>query len=201
MNAPTDLPDNLPPEIRQNPRFLLGLGVALIVLGLAAVAVPLVAQLIFVAFLAAILILVGAGKVFHALKQPSGGAIVLGLAVSAAYLVSGLLMLIYPLSGFVALTILLAVFLVVKGGLKTAAAWHQRPQAAWGWNMASGLLSVLLGLLIWFGLPGTALWAIGLLIGIDLLFSGLTMIAFTAPSRAAEAEPPSGVGPAPSGSG
>jgi uncharacterized membrane protein HdeD (DUF308 family) len=178
MDIQNDLPDQLPPQIRQNPRFLLGLGVVLIVLGLAAVAVPLVAQLIFVAFLAGVLIVVGAGKLWHALKQPRGRAFLLGLAVSAAYLVAGLLMLVFPWSGFLALTILLAVFLVVKGVLKTAAAWHQRPQAPWGWTMASGLLSGLLGLLIWFGLPGTALWAIGLLIGVDLVFTGLTMLAF-----------------------
>jgi uncharacterized membrane protein HdeD (DUF308 family) len=178
MNDPTELPDQLPPEIRQNPRYLLGLGVALIILGLAAVAVPLVAQLVFVAFLAGVLIVVGAGKVWHALKQPRGGAFLLSLAVSAAYLVAGLLMLFFPLSGFLALTILLAVFLVVKGGLKAAAAWHQRPEANWGWTMASGGLSVLLGLIIWFGLPGTALWVLGLLIGVDLIFTGLTMLAF-----------------------
>ncbi len=178
MTPDHDLRDELPGEIRQNPRFLLGLGIGLIVLGLAAVAVPLVAQLIFVTVLGVILILVGAGKLWHGLQQPRGGASVWGLAVSAAYLVAGLLMLFYPWSGILALTILLAAFLVVKGVLKTAAAWHQRPRPPWGWTLASGLLSVLLGLLIWLGLPGTALWAIGLLLGVDLIFSGLTMIAF-----------------------
>jgi len=131
-----------------------------------------------VAVLGVILVLVGAAKLWHGLQQPRGGAFLMGLAVSAAYLVAGLLMLVHPWSGILALTILLAAFLVVKGVLKTAAAWHLRPRAPWGWTMASGLLSLVLGLLIWLGLPGTALWAIGLLLGVDLVFTGLTMIAF-----------------------
>jgi uncharacterized membrane protein HdeD (DUF308 family) len=71
---------------------------------------------------------------------------------------------------------LLGVFFLIHGGFKLAltSAWRRRP--GWGWLAASAVISVLLGILVLAGLPGTAAWAIGLILGVDLLFTGVTLL-------------------------
>jgi len=159
-------------------RWLLGTGIVVMVLGLAAILIPFVATLAIEVLLAVILIVAGVTQAVHAFKcqQPKGLA--LRLLAAALYGIVGVLLLAFPLSGALTLTLLLAVLFAIVGAFKVALALHIRPFPSWGWLMFSGLLAIALGTLIWMGLPGTARWAIGLLVGIELLFNGWTMIAF-----------------------
>ena len=84
----------------------------------------------------------------------------------------------FPLRGVLTLTLLLIALFIFAGMFKIALSIHLRPLSSWGWLMFSGIVSICLGIIIWMGLPGTAKWAIGLLVGIELLFSGLTMTMF-----------------------
>jgi uncharacterized membrane protein HdeD (DUF308 family) len=84
--------------------------------------------------------------------------------------------LIFPLAGVITLTMFLAAYFVAAGILKAIHALQHRGTSGWGWALVSGLISIALGILIWSGFPGTALWALGVIIGIDLIFYGWALI-------------------------
>jgi uncharacterized membrane protein HdeD (DUF308 family) len=91
-------------------------------------------------------------------------------------LASGIILLIFPLAGVITLTMFLAAYFVAAGILKAIYALQHRGMSGWGWALGSGLISIALGVLIWSGFPGTALWALGLIVGIDLIFYGWALI-------------------------
>lgn len=167
-------------------RWLFGTGIVMLILGLAAIFLPFVATLTIQALLAVIFIIAGAVQIVHAVKanQPKGFA--LRLLGAALYLGVGILLLAYPFEGALTLTLVLAALFIVAGAFKITLALHVRPVPSWGWILVSGILAILLGVLIWAGLPATARWAIGLLVGIELLFTGWTMIIFAVSVRDAE---------------
>ena len=88
----------------------------------------------------------------------------------------GLLFLRAPLNALAVLTLLIACFLMVGGVFKIVSAVSYR-FAAWGWSLASGIIDVILGVMIWQEWPASALWVIGLFVGINLLFRGINWIA------------------------
>ncbi len=79
----------------------------------------------------------------------------------------------------------LALFYLAVGVVKIINAFRIRPSSKWGWVFISGLVSVLLSVIIWGGMPLTALWAVGLIIGIDLVFSGLALLMLMLAVRSA----------------
>ena len=91
-------------------------------------------------------------------------------------IVVGLMFLRAPVGSLVALTLLIACFLMVGGIFKIVAALSYR-FGAWGWPLASGVIDLVLGVLIWMELPESALWVIGLYVGINLVFRGVHWIA------------------------
>lgn len=98
-------------------------------------------------------------------------------------IVVGLMFLRAPVDALLALTLLAACFLMVGGIFKIVAAVSYR-FAAWGWPLASGIIDVLLGVLIWQDWPESGLWVVGLYVGISLLFRGINWIALGLAVRA-----------------
>lgn len=168
---------------------LLATGIFTIVLGIAAILLPFIATLTIQALLAAIFIIAGIVHVIHAFQFRQSKGLVWRLLTGALYALVGILLVTYPLQGVLTLTILLAVLFMFSGVFKIALSLHLRPGSSWGWLMFNGIVSVLLGVLIWAGLPGTARWAIGLLVGIELLFTGWAMIMFSMSIRHPEKKP------------
>ena len=99
------------------------------------------------------------------------------------YGAAGVLVLLFPLGGALTLAVVVATLLIADGVLRALVASTLRPQAGWGWSLAAGVASVLLGIILFTGWPATAIWAIGLLLGINLLFSGATNAAVAIASR------------------
>jgi uncharacterized membrane protein HdeD (DUF308 family) len=128
--------------------------------------------------IAMILFIAGATQVVHAFKSQRPKGFTFRLLAAGLYCLAGILLLAFPLHGALTLTLLLAVFFAIIGAFKIALALHLRADPSWDWLLISGLIAVVLGTLIWMGLPCTATWAIGLLVGIELLFSGGSMIRF-----------------------
>lgn len=158
--------------------WLLGTGVFTILLGIAAILLPFIAALTIETLLAAIFIIAGATHIFHAFQCRQTKGLVLRLLAGVLYGLTGIILFAFPLKGVLTLTLLLAILFMVAGSFKIALAFYINPLPSWGWFLFSGIISVFLGILIWAGLPGTAKWAIGLLVGIELLFSGWSMVMF-----------------------
>lgn len=152
-------------------------GVLSIVIGALAILMPYVATFATNIAIGAVLITSGVIEGVTAFRA-RGTARLAGRAVLALLgILAGLALLVFPVGGVVALTFLLAAFFVAAGVTRLYAAWRVRPNRGWGWLVFGGALSLALGLLLFLGLPGTAFWVLGLLLGIDLIFYGVTLIA------------------------
>jgi uncharacterized membrane protein HdeD (DUF308 family) len=159
--------------------WLLGLGILLSVLGLLLIAAPALGTLAIDLLVGWFLIIGGIAQAVHAFMEKAWRGFLLELLSGVLYLVVGILLVFYPLAGAQALTLFLAAFLLVEGVVRIAMAMRVRPAQGWGWLLFGGIVTVILGILIWMQWPASALWVIGLLVGINLLFTGwsLTMMA------------------------
>jgi uncharacterized membrane protein HdeD (DUF308 family) len=161
--------------------WLLGLGILLSALGLLLIVAPAVGTLAIDLLIGWFLIIGGVAQLYHAFLEKAWRGFLLELLSGILYLVVGVLLVFYPLAGAQALTLFLAVFLTIEGLVRIVMAIRVRPVHGWGWLLVGGIVTVILGVLIWTQWPGAALWVIGLLVGINLLFTGwsLTMMAIT----------------------
>ena len=166
-------------SIREHWLLFIIEGIVLVVLGLLAVLLPPLATLgvtIFLGWLFLISGIMGLIATFWARQAPgfwwSLLSAVLGIAV-------GLVLLVSPVSGAVSLTLVLGVFFAVEGVASIMYALDHRQQLSgrWGFMLFSGVIDLILAAMILIGLPGTAAWAIGLLVGINMIFGGSALIA------------------------
>ena len=176
----SELVDALRAGLQRCSTTLLVVGIALIVLGTVAIIAPGIATLFVTTFLGWLFIVSAATEFYLAFKVHGGwriaGAVLTGLVSLAA----GVWLLLNPLAGAAALTLLLAAYFVASGVVKAVAAFQLRPVGGWVWTLVSAAASIVLGLLVFSGWPGSALWILGLLVGIDLLFYGWSLIALRA---------------------
>ena len=171
-------PDTSHPEAPRGLRTWLWIaGIASILLGALAIIFPFAATLAVELVIGAILAVSGIVELIRTVAMRRNGSLIWNALFGLAALAAGVILLVWPLEGMLTLTIVVGVFFLLGGAFKLVAGFGLRPFPGWGWIGFSGALSVLLGLLLLFGLPGTALWAIGLLVGIDLIFLGIAEIA------------------------
>jgi uncharacterized membrane protein HdeD (DUF308 family) len=135
------------------------------------------------------IILNGIVQAVHAFKSSSAGGILLKLLLSIISLIAGIVLLIYPFAGVVTLTLVLGVFIFTDGVLRVIQAFQIRPMPKWGWTLFNGILSIILGILIWSQWPFDALWILGLFMGISLIFNGIELITFSTSVREYPSEP------------
>jgi uncharacterized membrane protein HdeD (DUF308 family) len=156
--------------------WFLALGIILVGLGVAAVAAPLVATLTAELLFGWLLVVSGIAHGIHAFRGRNWKGSMFQILLGVFSLAVGIMLLLYPLRGVLTLTLVLAAFFVAEGIAKIMMAVQLRSTPKWGWLLVSGLLALLLGILIWIEFPGTAAWVIGVLLGIDLVFSGVALI-------------------------
>jgi uncharacterized membrane protein HdeD (DUF308 family) len=162
--------------LRGNWIWFVILGVALVVLGVIAMGSAVIASLAVAVAIGTLLIMGGAFEAVGAFWCRGWSGFFLHLLSGVLSIVVGLMFLRAPVDALAALTLLAACFLMVSGIFKIVAAVSYR-FAAWGWPLVSGVIDVLLGLLIWQDLPESALWVVGLYVGINLFFRGVNWIA------------------------
>lgn len=159
-------------EARPARRWLIATGILSIVTGLVALAVPAAASVATSVFIGWVLVFAGIVMTAHAFSRRSAGQVTLALLNGVLTLLVGLYIVIFPLSGTVTLTFALAVWFFGMGVLELVTAVRSRGQPGTGMFAFSGALAAILGVLIVAELPSSAGWAIGLLVGINLLFFG-----------------------------
>lgn len=162
--------------LRGNWIWFVILGVALVVLGVIAMGSAVIASLAVAVAIGTLLIMGGAFEALGAFWCRGWSGFFLHLLSGVLSIVVGLMFLRAPVDALAALTLLAACFLMVSGIFKIVAAASYR-FAAWGWPLVSGVIDVLLGFLIWQDLPESALWVVGLYVGINLFFRGVNWIA------------------------
>jgi uncharacterized membrane protein HdeD (DUF308 family) len=179
---------------RQRGRFL-ALGLFLMVMGIVAAVFPFMATLAITVSTGAVLVVAGIAQLVHAFGVQRWGGTTVTVIGALLSLAVGTLLIFEPVPGMLALTLVVSVFLLVGGALKILFAFRLRPLPGWPWLLLAGSLAVVLGALILASLPLAAAWVPGLLVGIDLLFSGWWLVMLTVAVRRTD----SGALPAPAG--
>lgn len=151
------------------------LGVICIILGILAMLAPMLTGFSIVILLGVLVLVAGIIRMIWAFQAGSLGKGMLMFAIGALTLLCGIALVANPLFAAGVLTILLAVYFVLDGIFEIAAGFQVRPGIGWGWLLFGGIVSILLGVLIWKQFPLSGIWAMGILLGIKLFFVGLIM--------------------------
>ena len=152
------------------------LGIITIILGILAIAAPLIVGLSVALLVGLFVVAGGISRMVWAFRAGSLGKGLLTFAIGGLTLLCGIALATHPLFTSGVLTVFLAVYFVVDGLFEIAAAFRVRPSSGWAWLLVCGVISFLLGLMIWQQFPLSGAWAIGILLGIKLLFVGMAMI-------------------------
>lgn len=161
-------------------------GIVLIILGALAIIMPGVATLATGLTIGWLLLIAGIVGIVAVLTSGfSAPGFWWNLLTAILYALAGGALLWRPVAGVLTLTIILAAYLLATGVVKAIMAFEYRRAIpkAWGWMLLSALVDIVLGVVIVLGLPGTSLWVLGLLVGINLLFTGVALVVAGVESR------------------
>jgi uncharacterized membrane protein HdeD (DUF308 family) len=171
--------------IREHWGLFLAEGIILVILGIAAIVMPLIATLaitIIIGWLFLVSGIVGLITTFWARGVPGFWWSLISAIIGIA---AGVVLLLWPISGSISLTLVLIAFFIIEGIASIMYAIEHRNQLSgrWGWMLVSGIIDLILAGIIFIGLPGTAAWAIGLLVGINMVFGGVALIGIALAAR------------------
>jgi len=151
-------------------------GVIAIVLGILAMLAPGLTGLSVAFLLGVIVLAAGIVRIVWAFQAGTFGKGLAGFAIGVLTLICGVLLVANPLFASGVLTILLALYFICDGVFEIVVAVQCKPLEGWGWLLFGGIVSLLLGLMIWGQYPLAGAWAMGILIGIKLFMVGLIMV-------------------------
>ncbi len=165
--------------------LFLAEGVILSVLGLAAIIVPIVAGLFATVLLGWLFLVAGVAELIATLRARQAPGFGWSLLSALVAVIAGGVLLWNPLRGLVTLTYVLIAFFIVDGILTIilAIAHRRELSSKWEWMMVNGVIDLILAGIIIFGFPGMLVWAFGLLLGIDMMFGGASLIAMALGAR------------------
>jgi uncharacterized membrane protein HdeD (DUF308 family) len=165
-------------HVRSKWGWFVALGVALILLGVFALGDVVGVTLISALFIGAMFLVGGVFQVIHAFMVKTWSGFVMSMLGGVLYAIGGFLIMDEPVAGAIVITVFLVLALVLGGILRIVGALRHREMGGW-WLMAlSGLISVVIGLLLYFSLPWSGLWVLGTLIGVELVVQGVTWLMF-----------------------
>jgi uncharacterized membrane protein HdeD (DUF308 family) len=172
-------------SVHEHWRLFLVEGILLVILGILAIIVPPFATLATTLFIGWLFLISGVVGLVTTFWMRSAPGFWWSLLSALLAIIAGALLIGWPLSGVLSLTLVLIVFFIVEGVATIMYALEHRRELSgrWGWMLASGIVDLILAGLILTGLPGTATWAIGLLVGINLVFGGTAMAAMALHAR------------------
>ncbi|MBW2417972.1 MAG: DUF308 domain-containing protein [Deltaproteobacteria bacterium] len=187
------------------------LGIIQVILGFLAMSAPLYAGVVVIFVVGFFAIAGGVVQMVFAFKAPSFGRGVLRFLLGGLMLLGGLAIEAHPLMGLATMTLMLAMYFIADGITRVVLAFDLRPEQGWSWLVVGGLVSLVLGILLWRQWPLSGAWAVGVLVGVNLMISGWQLIILgpvlekAAQELAAETVPgastPGGTAPAEPGAG
>jgi uncharacterized membrane protein HdeD (DUF308 family) len=188
MTLPQDIPNlqsKMSAAVREHWKAFLIEGILLVIFGLAAIIVPPLASLAVTILLGWLFLISGiAGLVltFWARQMPGFWWSLISAVLAIA---AGLILLAMPVQGTLTLTIVVGAYFLAEGVATIMYALEHRRELSerWSWLLVAGIMDFLIAAIIITGLPGSALWAIGLLVGINLLFGGSSLIGMALAAR------------------
>src|SRR5215469_1623767 len=152
--------ETLPDVVKRASGWSIALAILMILAGIIAIAAPAIAGVVIV----------------YAFRAHSGGRMILELILGLLYVAAGVYILMHPARGLLALTLVIACFLLIYGVFALVLAFQMRPISGWGWVLFDAIVTILLGVLIWAHWPHNSEWIIGTLVGISFIVSGVSRL-------------------------
>ena len=173
--------------IQAHSKLFLIEGIVLVILGLGAVAIPQIASLAVTIVVGWVFLLSGVVGLYTTFAMRGAPGFVWALISALLGIAAGIVLLFWPLSGAFSLTLVLIAFFAIEGVASILFALdHKRELSGrWGLMLASGVLDLVIAAIVFAGLPGTAAWAVGLLVGINMVMGGAALIAMALHARGA----------------
>jgi uncharacterized membrane protein HdeD (DUF308 family) len=170
-------------DIKRASGWSIVLGVLIILLGIIAMMSPLATGVVAMYILAWTAIIGGAAQVVFAFQAHSGGRIALEVVLGVVFIAAGTYLAASPLAGLLTLTLLLGALLVGYGIIAVFLAFQMRPAQGWGWALFDAVVTLLVGFMVIAHWPVNSAWVIGTLLGISILFRGITRLMISLGAR------------------
>jgi uncharacterized membrane protein HdeD (DUF308 family) len=180
QNSPVDI-------VRQSTTLSIVWGVWLIVFGMVAVGSPFLAAVAVNVVIAWLIVLAGVVHVMLAFRAHGAGSMIWKLLVGLAYLFFGAYLIMHPVLGVASLTLILASLFVIEGILNIILFFKMRSLGGSSWVLVDGIITLLLGLMIYLQWPSSSAWAIGILVGVSMIISGFSRVMLSLAVRKATA--------------
>ena len=169
--------------VKKSLGWSIGLSVLMIVAGFLAIAVPQAAGIAVSLLVAWLLVFSGAAHLVFAWHTRTTGGMLWELLLGILYIFVGAYLLFRPVAGLASLTLALAIYLFAEGVLELILAFRLRPMPGSGWLLFDGVITLVLGVMIWRTWPSSTEWFIGTLVGLSMLFSGITRLMLSLAAR------------------
>ena len=152
-------------------------GILMLICGFLAIGIPLASGIGVAIVIGWLLLISGVWHLLFGFRSGSGvGGFLWQLLLAIVYGAAGLMILLYPLAGLAWLTLVLATFLLIEAALEFVLYFNIRRRVSAGWVLVDAVITLLLGILIWAQWPFSSAWAIGTLVGVSLIFSGISRL-------------------------
>lgn len=172
-------------RIRQASGWSIVWGIALVIFGMLAIAAPGIAAIAVNAFIAWMIVFAGVVHLVLAFHAHRTGSLIWKVLVGLVYVGFGIYLLMHPLIGVSALTLLLATMFLVEGVLDIMMWWKMRGTEGASWVLMDAIVTLVLGGLIYAQWPSSSLWAIGTLVGVSMIMSGIARVMLSLAARKA----------------
>ncbi|CAN5145733.1 HdeD family acid-resistance protein [soil metagenome] len=171
--------------VKANWKAFLIEGIVLVILGMAAIAIPLLASIAITIFLGWLFLISGVVGLYLTFTHRDMPGFWWSLLSAVLAIVAGLILLVQPIAGTFTLTLVVSAYFIAEGitTIMYALAHRRELTGRSGWLLVSGIVDLVVAGLIIAGLPGSAAWAIGLLVGINLVFGGTSLIGMALAAR------------------
>ncbi|HEY2892055.1 MAG TPA: HdeD family acid-resistance protein [Dongiaceae bacterium] len=156
--------------------WLVGLGVILVITGLVALLSVVAATIVSVLWVGIMMIVAGVVEIVHGFRMKAFGRSLLWVVIGALYILGGVFAVTYPLIASTVLTLILGVALLIAGCIRVILGWHLKAGQHGGLVIFSGIVTALFGLVILIHWPVSSLFALGIILGIDLIQAGMSWI-------------------------
>jgi uncharacterized membrane protein HdeD (DUF308 family) len=177
MSDQAESPDaGLVDGIKKNAGLTVIIGIITLIAGFLAISSPFIAGVSITILVGAMLAISGVSQCFLAFKAGAFGRGLMVFVVGVLMTITGVYMMNQPVAGLATLTIILMSYLLATGALEIIVSFQLKPASGWGLELFNGIVTLLLGIMLWRQFPLSGGWAIGVLFGIKMIFSGWAFV-------------------------
>lgn len=170
-------------EIRKNSGWFIFLGILFLIGGVFAIAMPLVASIAVAVVVGVSLFIIGVFQIIQAWSIRTWAGFIWQMLIGIILVLGGLSLYFNPFAGTLTLTVVAAAIFLAQGIAQIILGFQMRPHSGWGWILAAGIISAIVGVMIFARFPESAFFTLGTLAGISLLFSGWSYIMVAMAAR------------------